>query len=34
MADEIDKANDLAEMERISAVRAIVARPELAFCGS
>lgn len=33
MADEIDKANDLAEMERVAAIRAIATRPSLAYCG-
>ena len=33
MSDEIDKANDLAELERASAIRAITARPEMAYCG-
>lgn len=33
MADDIDKANDLAERERAEAVRAITTRPEMAYCG-
>jgi hypothetical protein len=33
MADDIDKANDLAELERVAAIRAITARPALAYCG-
>jgi len=33
MADEIDKANDLAQLERVAAIRAITARPEMAYCG-
>ncbi len=33
MADDIDKANELAELERVSAIRAITARPTLAYCG-
>jgi len=33
MADDINKANDLAEMERVAAIRAITARPTLAYCG-
>lgn len=33
MADDIDKANDLAELERVAAIRAITTRPSLAYCG-
>lgn len=33
MADEIDKANDLAELERVAAIRAITARPALPYNG-
>lgn len=33
MADEVDKANELAELERIAAIRAITARPEMVYCG-
>lgn len=33
MADEVDKANDLAELERMAAIRAITARSEMAYCG-
>jgi len=33
VADEIDKANDLAELERVAAIRAITTRPSLAYCG-
>lgn len=33
MADDIDIANDLAEMERVAAIRSIIAQPELAYCG-
>jgi len=33
MTDEIDKANDPAELERVAAIRAITARPEMAYNG-
>jgi len=33
MADEVDKANDLAELERMAAIRAVIARTEMAYCG-
>ena len=33
MTDEIDKANDLAELERVAAIRAITTRPTLTYCG-
>lgn len=33
MSDEVDIANDLAEMERNAAIRAITARSETAYCG-
>src|SRR5690554_6817056 len=33
MADDSDRANDLAERERAEAIRAITTRPALAYCG-
>ena len=33
MPDQLDIAADLEEMERVNAIRAIVARPEMAYCG-
>lgn len=33
MPDQLDQAAELEEMERVAAIRAVITRPELAYCG-